>query len=83
MDLQERIRQIVQEHSGGVKLVELASELAAETYKKGLDNVPADHDDIMLCVEADPTLNAYGYVWNMGAPYAEGVHREKVFVHQI
>ena len=81
MDLQERIRQIVQHHSGGIKLVELATLLAAESCKEATQYF--SHDDIVLCVEADPKLNAYGYVWNMGTPYDEGVHREKVFVHQV
>ncbi len=81
MNLQTKIRQIVHAHSGGVKLIELMTELIAENYKHN-EQVVSD-DDIMLCVEADPTLNAYGYVWNMGGSYAEGVHREKTFVHQV
>ncbi len=82
MDMQARIRQIVQEHSGGVKLVELVTELTMQSYKAGRGHA-FDVDAVILCVEADPTLNAHEYAWNMGAPYADGVHREKVFVHQI
>lgn len=83
MDLQVKIRQIVHEHSGGVKLVELITELAVEGYKAG--DRGFSHDDVILCVDRDPTLNAYGYVWNMSPPGTDdnGVHREKVFVHQV
>lgn len=84
MNLQGQIRQIVHEHSGGVKLIELVTELAMESGKKGHGQV-LDADDVMLCIEEDPTLNAYGYVWHMGNVDSDVVaaSREKVFVHQV
>lgn len=81
MDLQARIRQIVHEHSGGIKLIELATLLTAESCK--YNKRMFDLDNLRVCIDEDPTLNAHEYVWNMGAPYDDGVHREKIFVHQI
>ena len=84
MDMQARIRQIVHEHSGGVKLVELVTELAVESHEAG-HGQGFSADDVMLCIEGDPTLNAYGYVWYMGSADSDVVaaSREKVFVHQV
>ena len=79
MNLQTKIRQIVHEHSGGIKLIELAMQITAESANPKM----FDLHNVLVCVEADPTLNAHEYVWNIGAPYADGVHREKIFVHQI
>lgn len=83
MDLQAKIRQIVHENSGGVKLVQLLTELAAESYKA--DRRVLSADDVMLCIDEDPTLNAHGYVWYMGSANCDVVaaSREKVFVHQV
>ncbi len=81
MNLQKRIREIVHEHSGGLKLIELATLLTEE------DGHPLmfDMHNVLVCVLADPTLNAHEYVWNMSPPGTDdnGVHREKVFIHQI
>jgi hypothetical protein len=79
MNLQKRIREIVHEHSGGIKLIELAVLLTEESGHPQM----FDLHNVLVCVLADPTLNAHEYVWNMGAPYDDGVHREKVFVHQV
>ena len=81
MNLKTRIRKIVNENSGGVKLVELTV-LLAESYLRERE-APPEPDLVLETIEADETLYAHEYVWNMGAPYAEGVHREKVFVHQV
>ncbi len=81
MNLQTRIREIVHEHSGGIKLIELATLITAESANPKM----FDLHNVLVCIEADPTLNAHGYVWNMSLPDADdnGVHREKIFVHQV
>ena len=81
MNLQTRIREIVHEHSGGVKLVTLTVELTSSYLRER--EAPPDPDLVLETIEDDDTLDALEYVWNMVPPYAEGVHREKVFVHQI
>ncbi len=83
MNLQTRIRQIVQEHSGGIKLIELATLLTAESFKS--NQRMFDLDNIRVCIDEDPTLDILEYSWVM-APMASTDspdRRMKWFVHQI
>ncbi len=80
--LQSRIRVIVADNSGGLKMTKLVTDLACQDIAAGKRGFSID--EVMRAIDEDPTLNAHEYVWHMGEQTPElAEYREKVFVHQI
>ncbi|KKK71657.1 hypothetical protein LCGC14_2911720 [marine sediment metagenome] len=70
MTIQETIRMIVAENSGGIKFTNLVSQVV---YKDiGIDPV-----EILSAIKSMPDLEVLEYSWKM----TKGHYREKIFVY--